>query len=108
MGHPRPQTLIPTVPCGHQRPPGLPAGPPSQLPRPTTTMSAPTTPSAPVGGLVTPSSLPTTPSAAQAGPGSTFTPPSSPAVDSGDWNRSPFSHGESTFVFLVEINGEMG
>ncbi|XP_008550847.1 TGF-beta-activated kinase 1 and MAP3K7-binding protein 2 isoform X2 [Microplitis demolitor] len=61
MGHARPNSLIPVA--SPHRPPGLPAGPPSQLPRPTTTMSAPTTPSAPAIGIISnPSSLPTTPS----------------------------------------------
>ncbi|XP_043281230.1 TGF-beta-activated kinase 1 and MAP3K7-binding protein 3-like isoform X2 [Venturia canescens] len=62
MGLPRPNSLVPHHQTSQQRPPGLPAGPPSQLPRPTTTTSAPTTPSAPVTNLVQPISLPTTPS----------------------------------------------
>ncbi|XP_074107416.1 TAK1-associated binding protein 2 isoform X2 [Cotesia typhae] len=71
----RPNNLIP-VASGSHKPPGLPAGPPSQLPRPTTTMSAPTTPSAPAIGIVSnPSSLPATPS----GPVSSF--PSIPYKD---------------------------
>lgn len=74
MGPIRPNSLIPPVQIGPQRPPGLPAGPPSQLPRPTTTMSAPTTPSVPsTTNIVHPISLPTTPS----GP-TTTSPPSSP------------------------------
>ncbi|KAK9299595.1 hypothetical protein QLX08_007408 [Tetragonisca angustula] len=74
MGPIRPNSLIPPVQIGPQRPPGLPVGPPSQLPRPTTTMSAPTTPSVPsTTNIVHPISLPTTPS----GP-TTTSPPSSP------------------------------
>ncbi|XP_068983951.1 TGF-beta-activated kinase 1 and MAP3K7-binding protein 3-like isoform X5 [Bombus flavifrons] len=91
MGPIRPNSLIPPVQTGPQRPPGLPAGPPSQLPRPTTTMSAPTTPSVPSTTNIAPSiSLPTTPS----GP-TTTSPPSSPIGEripaNSDQNRSPLN-----------------
>ncbi|XP_017761559.1 PREDICTED: TGF-beta-activated kinase 1 and MAP3K7-binding protein 2 isoform X1 [Eufriesea mexicana] len=91
MGPIRPNSLIPPVQTGPQRPPGLPAGPPSQLPRPTTTMSAPTTPSVPsTTNIVPPISLPTTPS----GP-TTTSPPSSPLGEriqaNSDQNRSPLN-----------------
>nr|XP_012139611.1 PREDICTED: TGF-beta-activated kinase 1 and MAP3K7-binding protein 3 isoform X3 [Megachile rotundata] len=90
MGSSRPNSLIPPVQTGPQRPPGLPAGPPSQLPRPTTTMSAPTTPSVPsTTTIVPPTSLPTTPS----GP-TTTSPPSSPVGErhtNSDQNRSPLN-----------------
>ncbi|CAK9833630.1 TGF-beta-activated kinase 1 and MAP3K7-binding protein 2 [Anthophora retusa] len=91
MGPNRPNSLIPPVQTGPQRPPGLPAGPPSQLPRPTTTMSAPTTPSVPsTTNIVPPISLPTTPS----GP-TTTSPPSSPIGEriqaNSDQNRSPLN-----------------
>ncbi|XP_015439261.1 PREDICTED: TGF-beta-activated kinase 1 and MAP3K7-binding protein 3 isoform X2 [Dufourea novaeangliae] len=93
MGPIRPSSLIPPpVQTGSQRPPGLPAGPPSQLPRPTTTMSAPTTPSAPSTTNIVPLiSLPTTPS----GPTTTTSPPSSPVGEriqaNSEQNRSPFN-----------------
>ncbi|XP_029050699.1 TGF-beta-activated kinase 1 and MAP3K7-binding protein 3-like isoform X10 [Osmia bicornis bicornis] len=90
----RPNSLIPPVQqTGPQRPPGLPVGPPSQLPRPTTTMSAPTTPSVPSTTNIVPptTSLPTTPSA----PTTTTSPPSSPVGEriqtNSDQNRSPFN-----------------
>ncbi|XP_076293010.1 TAK1-associated binding protein 2 isoform X6 [Lasioglossum baleicum] len=91
MGPSRPNSLIPPVQTGPQRPPGLPAGPPSQLPRPTTTMSAPTTPSVPPATNIVPLiSLPTTPS----GP-TTTSPPSSPVGEriqaNSDQNRSPLN-----------------
>ncbi|XP_076653435.1 TAK1-associated binding protein 2 isoform X1 [Halictus rubicundus] len=91
MGPSRPNSLIPPVQTGPQRPPGLPAGPPSQLPRPTTTMSAPTTPSVPPTTNIVPLiSLPTTPS----GP-TTTSPPSSPVGEriqaNSDQNRSPLN-----------------
>ncbi|XP_076241717.1 TAK1-associated binding protein 2 isoform X2 [Calliopsis andreniformis] len=91
MGPSRPNTLVPPAQTGPQRPPGLPAGPPSQLPRPTTTMSAPTTPSVPsMMNIIHPSSLPTTPS----GP-TTTSPPSSPIGErtqaNSDQNRSPLN-----------------
>ncbi|XP_003694769.1 proteoglycan 4 isoform X1 [Apis florea] len=91
MGPNRPNSLIPPAQTGPQRPPGLPAGPPSQLPRPTTTMSAPTTPSVPSTTNIVPSiSLPTTPS----GP-TTTSPPSSPIGErvstNSDQNRSPLN-----------------
>ncbi|XP_076679692.1 TAK1-associated binding protein 2 isoform X2 [Andrena cerasifolii] len=91
MGPSRPNSLVPPAQTGPQRPPGLPAGPPSQLPRPTTTMSAPTTPSVPsTTTIVPPSSLPTTPS----GP-TTTSPPSSPIDErtpaNSDQNRSPLN-----------------
>ncbi|XP_053974943.1 TGF-beta-activated kinase 1 and MAP3K7-binding protein 3 isoform X3 [Hylaeus volcanicus] len=91
MGSSRPNSLIPPVQTGPQRPPGLPAGPPSQLPRPTTTMSAPTTPSVPsTTNIVPTNSLPTTPS----GP-TTTSPPSSPVGEriqpNSDQNRSPLN-----------------
>ncbi|XP_076182623.1 uncharacterized protein LOC143154377 isoform X3 [Ptiloglossa arizonensis] len=91
IGPSRPNSLIPPVQTGAQRPPGLPAGPPSQLPRPTTTMSAPTTPSVPsTTNIVPPISLPTTPS----GP-TTTSPPSSPVGEriqaNSDQNRSPLN-----------------
>ncbi|XP_031832626.1 TAK1-associated binding protein 2 isoform X2 [Nomia melanderi] len=91
MGPSRPNSLIPPVQTGPQRPPGLPAGPPSQLPRPTTTMSAPTTPSVPSATNIVPLiSLPTTPS----GP-TTTSPPSSPVGEriqaNSDPNRSPLN-----------------
>lgn len=61
----RPNSLIPPTQMSPQRPPGLPSGPPSQLPRPTTTMSAPTTPSVPsTTNIIQTCSLPTTPSGA--------------------------------------------
>ncbi|XP_016837843.1 TGF-beta-activated kinase 1 and MAP3K7-binding protein 3 isoform X2 [Nasonia vitripennis] len=63
----RPNSLATGAAHNSSRPPGLPMGPPSQLPRPTTTMSAPTTPSGlPVHSIASavPSSLPTTPSVA--------------------------------------------
>ncbi|XP_023290008.1 uncharacterized protein C6orf132 homolog isoform X2 [Orussus abietinus] len=63
LGPVRPNSLVPLpAQAAPQKPPGLPAGPPSQLPRPTTTMSAPTTPSVSSAGIPPPSSLPTTPS----------------------------------------------
>ncbi|XP_014477206.1 PREDICTED: TGF-beta-activated kinase 1 and MAP3K7-binding protein 3 isoform X2 [Dinoponera quadriceps] len=75
----RPNSLIPPTQMSPQRPPGLPAGPPSQLPRPTTTMSAPTTPSGPsTTNIVQTCSLPTTPSA-MSGASSLQQPPSSSA-----------------------------
>ncbi|XP_078035049.1 TAK1-associated binding protein 2 isoform X1 [Augochlora pura] len=91
MGPSRPSSLIPPVQTGPQRPPGLPAGPPSQLPRPTTTMSAPTTPSVPPATNIVPLiSLPTTPS----GP-TTTSPPSSPVGEriqaNSDQNQSPLN-----------------
>ncbi|CAL7941339.1 unnamed protein product [Xylocopa violacea] len=93
MGPNRPNSLIPPVQTGPQRPPvaGLPAGPPSQLPRPTTTMSAPTTPCVPsTTNIVPPISLPTTPS----GP-TTTSPPSSPIGErtqaNSDQSRSPLN-----------------
>ncbi|XP_017884820.1 TGF-beta-activated kinase 1 and MAP3K7-binding protein 3 isoform X2 [Ceratina calcarata] len=91
MGPNRPNSLIPPQ-TGPQRPPGLPAGPPSQLPRPTTTMSAPTTPSVPsTTNIVPPISLPTTPSEL-----TTTSPPSSPVGEriqaaNSDPNRSPLN-----------------
>lgn len=66
----RPPMAVPThsllsTQTNLQRPPGLPPGPPSQLPRPTT--SAPTTPSMPSATNIVPTcSLPTTPSAVTA------------------------------------------
>nr|XP_012220926.1 PREDICTED: TGF-beta-activated kinase 1 and MAP3K7-binding protein 2 isoform X3 [Linepithema humile] len=69
----RPPMAVPTHPLlstqtSLQRPPGLPPGPPSQLPRPTT--SAPTTPSVPPSTSIVPTcSLPTTPSGASGGGG---------------------------------------
>lgn len=91
MGPSRPNSLLPPVQAGSQRPPGLPAGPPSQLPRPTTTMSAPTTPSVPsTTNIVSSSSLPTTPS----GPMTTSS-PSSPVGEripaNSEQNRSPLN-----------------
>ena len=85
---------------------GLPAGPPSQLPRPTTTMSAPTTPSVPSTTNIVPSiSLPTTPS----GP-TTTSPPSSPIGErvsaNSDQNRSPLNQGKDPldYIFLYFEN----
>ncbi|XP_044004755.1 mitogen-activated protein kinase kinase kinase 7-interacting protein 3 homolog isoform X2 [Aphidius gifuensis] len=57
----RPNSLIPVIQEAIQRPTGLPTGNLSQLSRPTMTMSAPTTPSAPTNNNST-NSLPTTPS----------------------------------------------
>ncbi|XP_046753620.1 TGF-beta-activated kinase 1 and MAP3K7-binding protein 2-like isoform X2 [Diprion similis] len=75
MGPTRPTTLLPPASTPH-RPPGLPAGPPSQLPRPTTTVSAPTTPSVPTtAGLAPSTSLPTTPASPSP---STFAPNANP------------------------------
>ncbi|KAK0166069.1 hypothetical protein PV328_004519 [Microctonus aethiopoides] len=96
MAHSRPNSLISTVQSGNQRPPGLPAGPPSQLPRPTTIMSAPTTPlTVSTTGIITSSSLPTTPLAAQQMSTVTTSLPSSPIKDSiqiiTDSNRSPLN-----------------
>ncbi|KAK0175318.1 hypothetical protein PV327_009076 [Microctonus hyperodae] len=84
IAHSRPNSLISTVQSGNQRPPGLPAGPPSQLPRPTTIMSAPTTPlTVSATGIITSSSLPTTPLAAQQmSTMTTSSSPSSPIKDS--------------------------
>ncbi|XP_066597356.1 TGF-beta-activated kinase 1 and MAP3K7-binding protein 2 isoform X2 [Prorops nasuta] len=87
MGPTRPTSLVPPVQMAPQRPPGLPSGPPSQLPRPTTTMSAPTTPSVPLvtnSIAATSSSLPTTPS----GP-KTITPPSTPPFELTQNNNPP-------------------
>ncbi|KAG7210096.1 hypothetical protein KM043_011664 [Ampulex compressa] len=91
MAPSRPNSLIPPAQTGPQRPPGLPAGPPSQLPRPTTTMSAPTTPSVPsTMNIVPPNSLPTTPSGF-----TTSSPPPSPigerAQANSDQSRSPLN-----------------
>lgn len=64
MGPTRPSSLLPTDQYNLRRPSGLPLGPPSQLSRPTMTMSAPTTPSIPSSSLHAHSSatsLPTTP-----------------------------------------------
>lgn len=63
MGPTRPSSLIPSGQYSVRR--TVPLGPPSQLSRPTMTMSAPTTPSVPpVYSLSSASSLPTTPIAA--------------------------------------------
>ncbi|XP_046826746.1 TGF-beta-activated kinase 1 and MAP3K7-binding protein 3-like isoform X2 [Vespa crabro] len=91
MGPARPNSLLPPAQISPQRPPGLPAGPPSQLPRPTTTMSAPTTPSVPtITNIISSNSLPATPSEPTA-----ISPPSSPVKEKPligqDQNRSPLS-----------------
>jgi len=75
---------------------GLPPGPPSQLPRPTT-MSAPNTPSIPSTTNIVPTcSLPTTPSG-PATNNSVIAPPSSLVAEhmqtTSDQNRSPLSQG---------------
>lgn len=80
---------------------GLPAGPPSQLPRPTTTMSAPTTPSVPtITNIISSNSLPATPSEPTA-----ISPPSSPVKEKPligqDQNRSPLNQGNGfTYVHM--------
>ncbi|XP_043498537.1 TGF-beta-activated kinase 1 and MAP3K7-binding protein 3 isoform X1 [Polistes fuscatus] len=91
MGPARPNSLLPPAQISPQRPPGLPAGPPSQLPRPTTTMSAPTTPSVPtITNIISSNSLPATPSEPTA-----ISPPSSPVKEKPlidqDQNRSPLN-----------------
>ncbi|KAH0946717.1 hypothetical protein HN011_000526 [Eciton burchellii] len=90
----RPNSLLPPIQTSPQRPPGLPPGPPSQLPRPTT-MSAPNTPSIPSTTNIVPTcSLPTTPSG-PATNNSVIAPPSSLVAEhmqtTSDQNRSPLS-----------------
>ncbi|XP_011344511.1 TGF-beta-activated kinase 1 and MAP3K7-binding protein 3 isoform X2 [Ooceraea biroi] len=91
----RPNSLLPPTQTSPQRPPGLPPGPPSQLPRPTTTMSAPNTPSVPSTTNIVPTcSLPTTPSG-PATSSSGVAPPSGSVGEytqtASDQNRSPSS-----------------
>ncbi|CAD6217140.1 GSCOCT00004690001.2-RA-CDS [Cotesia congregata] len=90
----RPNNLIP-VASGSHKPPGnvkFLSAELINLPRPTTTMSAPTTPSAPAVGIVSnPSSLPATPS----GPVSSF--PSSPYKDAISVDLSRLSLHQANF-----------
>ncbi|XP_033210699.1 mitogen-activated protein kinase kinase kinase 7-interacting protein 3 homolog isoform X2 [Belonocnema kinseyi] len=82
MAPTRPSNLIPSGQFSSLRQPaGLPPGPPSQLSRPTMTMSAPTTPSVPTMNLIVPStSSPTTPLVAQA----IKSPPQTPEKEEGE------------------------
>lgn len=85
---------------------GLPPGPPNQLPRPSTTMSAPSTPSMPSTTNIVPTcSLPTTPSASSATGSSGVAPPSGTVGEhtqtASDQNRSPLSQGNAESYRLL-------